>query len=85
MALNRNAKKWVTFILLLIFVFFATDGFNKVGWNSNLARHVMISFYIGILILTLLQGPKLLRVKMPMRNYVIALAVIPFLCNFENH
>lgn len=80
MALNRNAKKWVTFILLLIFVFFATDGFNKVGWNSNLARHVMISFYIGILILTLLQGPKLLRVKMPMRNYVIALAVIPFLC-----
>lgn len=46
MILRINIKKWITFCLLLAFIFFSSDGLNKIGWNANLGRHVMIIFYI---------------------------------------
>lgn len=80
MILRINIKKWITFCLLLAFIFFSSDGLNKIGWNANLGRHVMIIFYIMLVIVSFLQRSKTSNAEMPMRKYVIALVAIPFLC-----
>lgn len=73
-------KKWVVFGLLLAFIFFSTDGFNKVGWDGNFGRHIMIAFYLIIMIVSFIQRKKIMKVEMPMKKFIIALAVIPVFC-----
>lgn len=77
---NNKKKKWAVFGLLLTFIFFSSDGFNKVGWDGNFGRHVMIFFYLLIILVSFMQRKKNVNMSMPMKKYIIALTVIPFFC-----
>lgn len=55
---NNKKKKWAVFGLLLTFIFFSSDGFNKVGWDGNFGRHVMIFFYLLIILVSFMQRKK---------------------------
>lgn len=73
-------KSWVVFGFLLTFIFFSTDGFNKVGWDGDFGRHIMIAFYLLIMLISYLQRKKIKIINMPMRKFIIALTIIPILC-----